>query len=282
VFENSTLSGSNGVPVRSDDSAASSITVLNSTFTGNAGGSVFVSSLSSLDMKYTTVISNSGGGLVLNGTADINSSLIVLNSSANCSGNALPGTGAIHVNYTTDTDVFAAGDGGDCVNFDPSGSNNLTPANTAAAVGVATLFGANGGPTRTRALTSTSTSRDSADQSTCPTIDQRYFVRRVASTGPCDRGGYEFAAARDTTPPSCGVTAVRRGPDQQDVGVQDLESGLETILNLTITNGTVFTPTFARGERNTVTLTASKSDQTQKTRWSFTARDWAGNTTDCR
>src|SRR5262249_3034348 len=140
----------------------------------------------------------------------------------------------------------------------------------------------NGGPTRTRALTATSVNVNSADQAACPPIDQRYFVR----TNACDRGSYELNAVRDTTPPTCGVSAVRRagagGHDEQDVTTQATQSGLEAILNPVITNGSVSVPAFSAGRLTGLVVTASKTDQSQKTRWSFTARDWAGNTTNCQ
>jgi hypothetical protein len=142
------------------------------------------------------------------------------------------------------------------------------------------VFAQNGGPTRTRALTSTSTSRDSSDNTGCRTVDQRYFVRNDAT---CDRGAYEFGAARDTVFPSCTVSAVRNGPPkQQDVTVQDSGSGLELIDNIVIDNGTVSVPTFSLGQRTPLVVTATKTDQALKTRWSFNARDVAGNVTDCR
>lgn len=172
----------------------------------------------------------------------------------------------------------------------------------------------NGGPTSTAAVPGGSDLIDSADQTICPTVDQRYFVR----SGPCDIGAYEVGAAEDTTAPTCVVTAVRNGPPkQQDVTAQDGGSGLEPgnspatassgaygapdtgppgaiggIDNLRITNGTIsytpFTPynwtpwTGTHPNRGGLVLTAEKTNQSQATQWSFTAKDIAGNVKHCQ
>jgi hypothetical protein len=89
-------------------------------------------------------------------------------------------------------------------------------------------------------------------------------------------------ASRDVTPPTCVVTAVRRGnPQQQDVTVTDTGSGLDSITNVVVSNGTVAIPPFTSGTTNGVVVTATKTDQTKKTRWSFDATDKAGNTKHC-
>jgi hypothetical protein len=282
VVENMTMSASGGVAVATDPAAvAPTVTIVNSTLHANTRNAVTISSTGTLSMNYTTVTNNQGGGLILDGTANIRNSIVVLNTSYNCVGGT-PGDPRYTVEFTTDTDVdqvFSPGVG-DCRSFDPDGAGNLTPANTAAAVGISSLFAQNGGPTRTRALTATSTSRDSSDNSGCRTVDQRYFIRSDAT---CDRGAFEFGAVRDTAGPTCGVSAVRAGPPkQQDVTVQDTGSGLELINNIVISNGTVANPIFSLGARTPVVVTATKTNQAQSTSWSFNARDVAGNVTDCR
>jgi hypothetical protein len=285
VMENSTLSGMNGHAIATSPEALGtpSVTIVNSTLQGNNRTGVVIRSTSTLSMNYTTVTSNAGGGLTLEGESDIRNSIIALNSVGQCIGGT-PGDPRYNVNYIVDTDVEQINTPGvgDCRAYDPDGGEgNITTGNSAGAVGVAAIFGANGGPTRTRALTASSVARDSSDGTGCRTVDQRYFVRSDAT---CDRGAFEFGAVRDTIPPSCGVTAVRRDPppQQQDVTVLDSGSGLELIDEIEITNGTVAEPIFELGERDGVVVTATKTNQAEKTRWSFRARDVAGNVTDCR
>lgn len=152
-----------------------------------------------------------------------------------------------------------------------------------------------GGPTLSRRLLPGSPLIDTADRANCPTTDQRFFVR-PAGAG-CDIGPFEVGAVRDTTPPTCVVTALRQGPPkQQDVTLRDGESGIGPDgvrpEEVRITNGTVaFTP-FATPFRSPATapapsneglvLTATKTDQAQLTRWEFQARDWAGNERLCK
>ena len=277
--ENSQVVGSSGVAIQTDpESVGGSIELFNSIVTGNTSTfqSIIVAAASSITMNNVTYINN-GAGMLLAGTANIRNSVIGTNGFGNCVGVPVEA----HVNFTTDTDVD--GDGlGDCTSLDPAGQSNLTVANSNAGLGVATLTTGNGGPTRTRALTATSVNVNSADQSACPPIDQRYFVR----TNACDRGSYELNAVRDTTPPTCAAVATRRngpsGHDEQDVSTQDTGSGLEAIFNQAITNGSISVPTFTVGRTTPLVITATKTDQSLKTRWSFTARDWAGNTTNCQ
>jgi Right handed beta helix region len=283
VVENLSISGSGGDAIVTDPAAVGTptVTIVNSTLHANQRSAVVITSNATMSMNYTTVTNNAGGGLGLDGPVTIRNSIVALNSIANCSGGT-PGLPQYTIEFVTDTDVdqlFSPGVG-DCRFYDPEGAGNLTPANSASAVGLGAVFAQNGGPTRSRALTATSTSRDSSDNTGCRTVDQRYFIRSDAT---CDRGAFEFGAVRDTAGPTCGVSAVRAGPPkQQDVTVQDTGSGLELINNIVITNGTVATPTFSLGARTPIVVTATKTDQSQLTRWSFNARDVAGNVTDCR
>lgn len=80
---------------------------------------------------------------------------------------------------------------------------------------------------------------------------------------------------------SCTVTAVRVGPPaQQDVTVT-AAGGLARISNIQITNGTVSVPAFIQGTTGHVVLTATKTNQSLKTVWSFDATDTLGNTHHC-
>jgi hypothetical protein len=154
----------------------------------------------------------------------------------------------------------------------------------------------NGGPTDTKAIPATSPAINAADPAFCPTTDQRFFVR-PAGAG-CDVGSYEESAAKDTTPPACPGpgTIVNGPPKQQLITLTDGGSGLgpDAVLleETTITNGTInpITP-FASPFRSPAaapapsnsgqTVGATKTNQVNPTVWSFTARDWAGNTKLC-
>lgn len=111
------------------------------------------------------------------------------------------------------------------------------------------------------------------------------------ANGTCGNTGDPLASATktwvaaDTTPPTCGTTAVRRagatGHDQQDVTVKDGGSGLKTITNIVVSNGTVFVSPFTIGTTGPVILTATKTTQGVSTKWSFDATDVAGNVKHC-
>jgi hypothetical protein len=90
----------------------------------------------------------------------------------------------------------------------------------------------------------------------------------------------------DNTKPSCGSMVVRRGgvpggEDEADVTVSDSGSGIASITNFTVSNGTFFIPPFTPGA-SSVTVTARKTDQNELTRFEFDVTDLAGNTIHCR
>jgi hypothetical protein len=58
-------------------------------------------------------------------------------------------------------------------------------------------------------------------------------------------------------------------------------SGLASISNVAIINGTVNVPNFPRGTTAMVLVVAIKTDPTKATEWSFDATDVAGRTTHC-
>jgi hypothetical protein len=248
----------------------------------------------------TELIVDAGGKATANnanisdGTLDAirNSGTLVLNNSTvanNSNGGITSTSGSLTLNNTivANNNPFVNGSK-DCVlatTYTPLGSASWSSDGscTAAHSGDPMIgaTGPNGGPTPSAALLAGSPAINAGDNTKCPTTDQRFFVR---SDGLCDIGAYESGAARDTTPPTCVVSALRAGPPkQQDVTATDSGSGLgpDAITNVTITNGTVaFTP-FASPSTAGLVLTATKSDQTQLTRWSFTATDWAGNVKNC-
>ena len=95
---------------------------------------------------------------------------------------------------------------------------------------------------------------------------------------------YNFDPA-DTTKPSCGTFVIRRdntpgGHDEADVEVSDTGSGIASITNFTVTNGSASIPAFTPGA-GSVTVTAIKNVQGQTTSFEFDVTDMAGNTTHC-
>jgi len=117
----------------------------------------------------------------------------------------------------------------------------------------------------------------------------------------CDLGAFQTGAAQDVTPPSCVVTGLILGPPkQQQVTVSDSISGLgpeggsltdptgnapaDAVSGLTISNGSVASAPFSANGPSTagVVLTATKSNQSLLTQWSFTATNWAGVSKLCK
>jgi hypothetical protein len=145
-----------------------------------------------------------------------------------------------------------------------------------------------GGPTPSSRPDPGSPLIGAGDPAVCTSTDQRFFVRGSG----CDIGSFQTTAARDTTAPSCVVTATRTGPPkQQDVTLSDAQSGIGydgiyDTSDVTIDNGTVaWTPLSSVSVSNTgiagLVVTATKGNQALLTHWSFIARDWAGNVKTC-
>lgn len=87
---------------------------------------------------------------------------------------------------------------------------------------------------------------------------------------------------RDTTAPSCAVTAVRWGlRTEVDVTVTDTGSGLASITNVHTLNATVHVPPFTPGTTTPVVVTVKKFLPILPMFWSFDATDVAGNTRHC-
>jgi Big-like domain-containing protein len=86
----------------------------------------------------------------------------------------------------------------------------------------------------------------------------------------------------DSTRPSCRLTARRPGPPVQiDVTVQDSGSGLASVLATNLQNATVVVPPFAVGSTNPLIVTATKGNQSLRSRFTLRAQDVAGNVTRC-
>lgn len=90
-------------------------------------------------------------------------------------------------------------------------------------------------------------------------------------------------SSADTTPPSCKVVAITRTATAQSetVQVQDTGSGLASVYNVQVTNGTVSVQPFTVGTTSPVDVTAHKTNLSKTTVWSFYAKDVAGNVMYC-
>lgn len=258
-LDNMLLGGNNGAQFVQSGGATA---VLNNTgITDGAVGGI-TSNASSLTLNNSTVSGNGNGGIVASGTFRLNNSIVANNDPF--------GFGQKDCFNRATTQVRSLDSDGSCGVSLPRVNPLL----------VSTVN--DGGPTATPKILAGSPAIDAGDNSICPTVDQRFFVR---SDGACDIGSFEFGAQQDVTPPTCVVTALRAGPPkQQDVTVTDSGSGIgpDAITDQAITNGSIaFTP-FSNPSRSGLVLTATKNDQLTTTRWSFTATDWAGNVKDCR
>ena len=87
----------------------------------------------------------------------------------------------------------------------------------------------------------------------------------------------------DVTLPTCTITGVFPGPPKtMNVNVQDVGSGIQAINVVTIVNGTISTnPSPIPPGTTPVVVTATKTDQSQPTSFSFNATDVAGNVKLC-
>ena len=107
-------------------------------------------------------------------------------------------------------------------------------------------------------------------------------IVRLSPDGPLgfavEHGFAIFGLDISTT---CVVTALREGPPpQQDVTVGDA-NGLDSIININITNGTVSVPEFTPGTTSPVVVTATKADPAMGTFWEFDTVDSLGNVHHC-
>lgn len=86
----------------------------------------------------------------------------------------------------------------------------------------------------------------------------------------------------DTTPPVCRIERIDTGPPVVlTVFTQDGGSGLASIQVTESTNANTVVPAFSAGTTSPVMVTATKIDQTQRSRVMLKVTDVAGNVTDC-
>ncbi len=87
---------------------------------------------------------------------------------------------------------------------------------------------------------------------------------------------------RDGQPPTCRVTASSNGPPARtEVTVQDAVTGLRSITNIHIADGTVAVASFAPGTIAPVVVTITKTAPSRPTVWAFDATDMVGNSARC-
>jgi hypothetical protein len=259
-----------------------SLEMYNSTISGNNGMQVAVGFGGNFVGNNSTISDGNDLGMLINGSAELNNVTFTNN---NGGVDATQGTLVVRNTILANNDALGFGLP-NCFGPVTSTDHSLDSDGTCGVERTANpqlgVTLQQGGPVSVQMPNAGSPVLDTGNNAICPTTDSRMFVR---TDGLCDLGAAERGATRDTTAPSCTVTALRNGPPkQQDVTAVDSGSGLDAdaISNLTISNGTVaFTP-FTQPSRADLVLTATKTDQTQLTRWSFTATDAAGNAKDCR
>lgn len=111
------------------------------------------------------------------------------------------------------------------------------------------------------------------------------YVDWAAISIGANKTTFDFGpAVADTTKPSCGTMVVTRGtggnPDYAEVTISDPGSGIASITNFSVTNGSASVPAFTPGTTS-VTVRATKTTQGQSTFFEFGVKDQAGNTTHC-
>jgi hypothetical protein len=119
-------------------------------------------------------------------------------------------------------------------------------------------------------------------------VDGRVLARNGAVTldsnlisNTCKNGTYTQPPP-DTTPPICLLTATFNGsPKSIQVTVQDLDSGLGTIVVTTSTNASTVFPPFTLGTTGPVVVTATKTNQSLSSHIALTVTDAAGNVRTC-
>jgi CSLREA domain-containing protein len=149
------------------------LTITNSTLTGNKGDGAFLFGVSSVfNLANVTVTANHGFGIALGGNGSISNSIIADNPGGDC---GFVGTFASDHNLDSDNTCGFTSPG------------DLP--------GVAPLLGPlanNGGPTDTQALLAGSPAIDAGNNATCLATDQRGVTR---PQGPaCDMGAFEASA----------------------------------------------------------------------------------------
>lgn len=156
-----------------NNDSAGSLTVSNSTFSGNFGGLAGggISAGGAVTVTSSTFYSNTAGGLVNGGSnvVTVKNTIVANNTSYNCSGTI---TSLGHNLESANTCGFSAA--GDLPNTNP----------------LVGRLANNGGPTLTHALLPGSSAINAGTNAGCPATDQRGVPR--PQFGTCDIGAFEF------------------------------------------------------------------------------------------
>jgi len=88
--------------------------------------------------------------------------------------------------------------------------------------------------------------------------------------------------SRDTTPPTCVISAVIAGPPKQlKITTRDTGSGLKSIQVIQSTNANTSVPAFTQGTTSPVVVTSTKVNQSTSATVALRVTDVAGNVTNC-
>ena len=158
------------------------VTLTNSTVSENVAlsgiGGIYNDRGGSLDVANTSIVDNSGGGILSDGTVVfINAIIANIPPGVDCGG------GFTSLGHNLDSD-------GTCNLTQPTDLSNVDP-----------LLGPlqdNGGTTFTHALLPGSPATDAGDDANCPDPDQRGVARPQGAA--CDIGAFEFGASVTATP----------------------------------------------------------------------------------
>jgi large repetitive protein len=219
--------------------SGASVNVTNSTFSNNSavsGGGFYNSAVSTLTLTNTTVTGNSGsiqgGGLLNFGNATVVNSIIA--------GNTAPSSTECRLGintFTTNTNnLFGTnGSNGGCSN----GANDIVPvAGVFITAILDTSLANNSGSTQNHALVTGSLAIDAANNASCPANDQRGIARGFdgngivdnPQTGDCDIGAYEYVGAAN--PPTVINTNPVDGAIDVPVDTDVVINFSETMCNL--------------------------------------------------
>jgi hypothetical protein len=199
--------------------SGATLSIVNSTISGNvneaeaAGFAVCVNNTATVTVQDSTFSGNTGGALLISGTASLTNVTIAGNSSTG-SGN----TGGIQNDgsVTLEDTIVAnnAGDAGQCLFVGGTltdGGNNLQYPDSACGGTIPVAnprlgpLANNGGPTQTMALLPGSPAVDAGSSGSCLPTDQRGVARTDGDgdgTVTCDIGAYEAPAGINEAFPS--------------------------------------------------------------------------------
>ena len=288
-IDNMALDGMTGNAVQVNQPPAH-VTVTNSDISDGVFGAFSLQNtgVSQATLNNDTIYDNQTGAF-LGGTYTVNNTVFALNNQTSGTECLQPGTTVnAHNSYSDDSSCGTSG-----ITVDPNTQNDFNFTND------------NGGPSYTTQPVAGSSFLGQGNVLTCPTSDQRFFLR---SSGSCDVGSYQTTGAQDTQTggPKCTVASVNQTSNPQTMTVNATDSGIgvgtDAILTTTTNNGTVSYPTVGSSwfaltspglpngapqdqpSTGPLAVTATKPvGDTAKgdTKWSFDAENWLGQITHC-